>query len=240
MKKLVLFMLTLGLIIPSIASANNFNSYYDEYSPVEFEENGILFFVFPDGEFEFEILRPRHIDLSFRFRNGHVSLAKNLPVSIEKDRYGNIYRIENIFIDYNRFGKVSRIGSVDIFYNQGRIHRMGFLNIVYHPMNRIQYIGYINDYHRHYTYNKYYNNHYSYYDKHNYKHYNYNKRDNPIGNRKVYKNKDKYDDKRYKTSKRDYEEIKHKREISYRDNHREPTYRNREVEPLKKRRPSSN
>lgn len=242
MKKLVIFMLGLGFLIPSLTSANNFlnDSYYDNYQPIEFEENGILFFVFPDGAFEFEILRPRHIDLSIRFRNGHVRLGKNLPVRIEQDRYGNILRIENVFIDYNRFGKVSRIGSVDIHYNRGRIHKMGYLSIVYHPGNRIQYIGYINDYHRHYYHNKYYTNHYSYYDKHNYRNYGNSKNDGYYGNRHEYEKKDKYDRKQYKKSNRGFEEIKHKKEVSYRDNHQEPTYKNQQVEPLKKRRPYNN
>ncbi|MDO9261190.1 MAG: hypothetical protein Q7U08_04560 [Flavobacteriaceae bacterium] len=229
MKKLVLFMLILGFMIPNLTSAKNFNidGYYDEYSPVELEENGILFFVFPDGEFEFEILRPRHIDLSFRFRNGHVSLGKNLPLRIEQDRYGNILRIDNVFIDYNRFGKVSRIGSVDIYYNRGMIHRMGYLNIVYHPMNRIQYIGYINDNHRHYSYKKSYGRQYSYNDHH-------------MRNRNVYEDRNQYDRNRYEYSQRDYKEIKHKKEVSYRDNNKEITYKNKQVEPLKKRRPYSN
>lgn len=228
MKKLVIFMLGLGFLIPSLTSANNFSndSYYDNYQPIEFEENGILFFVFPDGAFEFEILRPRHIDLSIRFRNGHVSLGKNLPVRIEQDHYGNILRIENVYIDYNRFGKVSRIGSVDIFYKRGMIHRMGYLNIVYHSGNRIQYIDYINDYHRNYYYNKYYSNHHSYYDKHNYKRYDYNERDN-------------HDKKRYEKSERNFKEIKHKKEVSYRDNPNEIKYKNKNEEPIKKRRPYS-
>lgn len=229
MKKLALFMFALGFMIPSIVASNNItvNYNYRDFDPVEFEEGGILFFVFPDGEFEFEILRPRHIDLSFRFKNGHVRLGKNLPVRIEQDRYGNIHRIENVFIDYNRSGKVSRIGSVDIHYNRGRIHRMGYLNIVYHPMNRIQYIGYINDYHRHYYHTKYYSNHHSYYDKHNYKQYDYNE-------------SGKHNRNQYDNSQRDNKEIKHKKEVSYSGNHNETNSRNKQVEPLKKRRPYNN
>ena len=230
MKKLILLIIGLGFLVPTIsASTNNFTNdgYYDEYSPVEFEENGILFFVFPDGEFEFEILQPRHIDLSFRFRNGEVRLGKNLPVRIEQDRYGNILRIVNVFIDYNRFGKVSRIGSVAIYYDHGMICRMGYLNIVYHSMNRIQYIGYINDNHRHYSYKKSHGRQYSYNDNH-------------MSNRNVYENRDEHDRNKYEDSQRDYKEIKHKKEVSYRDHNKETTYKNKQVEPLKKRRPYDN
>ncbi|MDP2088952.1 MAG: hypothetical protein Q8J84_06075 [Flavobacteriaceae bacterium] len=230
MKKLALLIIGLGFLMPTIsASTINFidDGYYNNYRPIEFEENDILFFVFPDGKFEFEILYPRHIDLSFRFKNGHVRLGKNLPVRIEQDRYGNIYRIENVFIDYNRFGKVSRIGSVNIYYNHGMIHRMGYLDIVYHPMNRIQYIGYINDNHRHYSYKKSHGRQYSYNDNH-------------MRNRDMYENRDQYDRNQYENSQRDYKEIKHKKEVSYRDNNNETTYKNKQVEPLKKRRPYSN
>lgn len=185
MKKLVLLIIALGLIIPTIAASSTIhstNTDYDNYRPIEFEENGILFFVYPDGEFEFEVLYPNHIDIGFRFRNGHVRIGKNLPIRIEQDRYGNIYRIENVSIDYNRFGKVSRIGSVNIYYNHGMIHTIGHLNIVYHLNRPINYIGFVKHKH-HPVYDKhYYKPHkkhhkkYSYNDRH-YKNDSY-KRDN--------------------------------------------------------------
>jgi hypothetical protein len=199
MKKLVLFILVMGLAIPTIAAStlnHSYNNGYDKYRPIEFEEDGILFFVYPDGEFEFEVLYPRYVEVGFRFRNGHVKLGKNLPLRIEQDPYGNIYRIENIFIDYNRFGKVSKIGSVNIHYNQGKIRTIGYMDIVYRPNFVFECVGHVKN-----------KNYYSY-DNHYYKSENYYK-----PNKKKHKKEYSYNE-----SKRDREQ-----------NYRRDNYNEREV-----------
>ncbi|MBS3992359.1 MAG: hypothetical protein KGZ87_01415 [Bacteroidetes bacterium] len=179
MKKLALFILVMGLVIPTIAAStinHSYNTEYDKYRPIEFEEDGILFFVFPDGEFEFEVLYPRHVELGFRFRNGHIRLGKHLPLRIEQDRYGNIYRIENILIDYNRFGKVSRIGSVDIHYNHGRIRTIGYMDIIYRQNYIFECVGHVK-HKNYYSYDNHYNknkNYYKPYKKHYKKDYSHN------------------------------------------------------------------
>lgn len=199
---------------------------YRDFTPIEFEENGILFFVYPDGEFDFEILHPRNIDIDFNYRNAHISIEQNIPIIIERNQYGAISRIGAVFIDYNRYGKVCKIGSVAIYYKHGLICSIGNLNIQYHPRNTIQYFGYINDYHRYYTYHKYYKGHHTSYDQYNYKPYNphYN---NFEGRKKNKKHE------------RDYKEIKHKKEVSYRDNYYETAPVKEPFESLKKRRPYS-
>lgn len=179
MKKLVLFILVMGLVIPTLAATtinHSYNDGYDKYRPIEFEEDGILFFVFPDGEFEFEVLYPRHVEVGFRFKNGHISLGKHLPVRIDQDRYGTIHRIENIFIDYNQFGKVSRIGSVNIHYNHGRIRTIGYMDIVYRPNFVFECVGHVK-HKNYYSYDNHYYDHKNYYKPNKKKHkkeYSYN------------------------------------------------------------------
>ncbi len=84
--------------------------------PVKVVVRGIEFFVFPNGEFDF---------------NAHTTHHKpyyggDYAVRLDRDRWGRIRRIGNVFLNYNDYGQVARIGHVFIKYNRrGLIYQIG-------------------------------------------------------------------------------------------------------------------
>jgi hypothetical protein len=101
--------------------------YYDE--PIQFEEHGIIFYVFLNGDFDFDTPRGKHYNKpGKRYGDKH---AYPKGVLIERDRSGKIRRIGNVFISYSYYGKVKRIGSVFIDYDNGRMEYVGNLRIRY-------------------------------------------------------------------------------------------------------------
>ncbi len=88
--------------------------------PVQVRERGIIFFVFPNGDFDFNA------------HGTHYQYAGYRGVRVERDRYGKIRRVGNVYINYNRYGQVSRIGHVFIKYNhRGLVSRIGHKFIRY-------------------------------------------------------------------------------------------------------------
>ncbi len=123
MKKLVL-LFAFGLFSMSMAAKDSFRphwKYLDE--PVKITVRGIDFFIFPNGEFDFNAHQRRN-----RHHYGHSQMG----VRIDRDRHGKIRRIGNVFINYNRYRQVTRIGKVFIKYNsRGRVVKIGKLRLKY-------------------------------------------------------------------------------------------------------------
>jgi len=119
MKKGILFLLGFFMMVSSVeASVGNnfpdrFGFTYSYDNSVNFVERGIEFFVFTNGDFDFDT----------RFRNRGVRIDRNFN--------GQIRRVGNVFINYDRFGNVTRIGNVFINYRRGRLHRVGDLRVRY-------------------------------------------------------------------------------------------------------------
>lgn len=88
---------------------NNYS--YD--NAVNFFERGIEFFVFTNGDFDF--------DTSFN----------NRGVRIDRDFRGRIRRVGNVFINYDFRGNVTRIGNIFINYRRNRLFRVGNLEVRY-------------------------------------------------------------------------------------------------------------
>ena len=96
------------------------SSWHRMEEPVEIRERSISFYIFPDGTFDFNAHGSHYQDAGFT------------GVRIERDRYGKIRRIGNVFINYNRYGQVSRIGRFFIKYNRrGLVERIGHRYIRY-------------------------------------------------------------------------------------------------------------
>lgn len=100
----------------SNAKENNtlLNNSYTNYSynnAVNFEERGIEYFVFTNGEFDF---------------NSNYS-----NIRINRNYKGLITRIGNSFINYDRFDNVTRIGNVFMNYHRGRLTNVGQLRVRY-------------------------------------------------------------------------------------------------------------
>ncbi len=150
-----LFLVGLGLLVifnlqaqrPNHAGAYD-NHYHDDYydEPIAFEERNIMFYVFLDGEFDFNTEPTVYVDYISKRSNVHVQGKKG--VRIERDAYGKIRRIGNVFISYAYDGKVKKIGSVYITYDRGRMESIGNLDIVYGRYG-VEFFGSVKGYHYH-------------------------------------------------------------------------------------------
>ncbi len=122
MKKLV-FLFVFSLFSMSMAAKDSFRPHWkfmDE--PVRITVKGIDFFIFPNGEFDFN---------AHQIHNRHYG-KRHMGVRIERNRYGEIRRVGNVFINYNRHGQVSRIGNVFIRYNRrGLVAEVGKIKLKY-------------------------------------------------------------------------------------------------------------
>lgn len=108
---------------------------FDE--PISFMERGIAFFVFPNGEFDFNT-RPDDSDGDYFYktagRRGSRTQARgsiNYGTRIEHDSFGRVRRIGNTFINYDGNDRVNRIGSVYMRYNRFALTQIGGMQIVY-------------------------------------------------------------------------------------------------------------
>lgn len=111
--------------------------------PIEFTERGISFFVFPNGEFDFNT-RPNDSQGDYYYKGaGRRStlnqnrMPENYGVLIENDSYGRIRRVGNTFINYDFNNRVSRIGSVFMRYNRFALVQIGGMQLVYNRFGTI-------------------------------------------------------------------------------------------------------
>jgi len=135
MKKSVLILVGIMAIISTVSAKNedlntnsfNNNFYYNDV--INFYERGIEFFVFTNGEFDF--------DTSNSYVRG---------VRIKRDYNGMIRSVGNVFINYDHFGNVTRIGNIFMQYHSGRLTRVGDLRISYDRWGAPIYRGNVQDY----------------------------------------------------------------------------------------------
>ena len=115
---------------------------FDHNEPIQFSERGIDFFVFPNGEFDFNT-RPGDSNGNFYMKTaGRRSFEininfENFGVRIERDNFGRIRRIGNTFINYDFQDRVSRIGSVFLRYNRFALIQIGGLQLVYNQFGEL-------------------------------------------------------------------------------------------------------
>ncbi|MCG1036289.1 hypothetical protein [Polaribacter sargassicola] len=126
MKKGLLLLLGMFIMVSTLEANNNNNlpnTYSFNYSlddAVSFEEKGVEFFVFINGEFDF--------NPDFYDRNGRL-IRRN--INIDRDFRGRIRKVGNSYINYDSFGNVTRIGNVSMRYYRGQLTRVGNLRISY-------------------------------------------------------------------------------------------------------------
>ena len=130
---------------------NNSNtSRYTYTQPLKFIERGVEFYVFPNGEFDFNTHprynRPRNHGVSINFSHGtprtfHSSYYgnnhSNRGVRIEHDYLGRVRRIGSVFINYDRHSRIKRIGSVYMNYRHHLLANIGGLHLFYSRNGRI-------------------------------------------------------------------------------------------------------
>ncbi|MCF6128823.1 hypothetical protein L1S35_04010 [Flavobacterium sp. AS60] len=181
MKKITLLVASI-LLVGSVANASEIikktgeekrmRFSFDE--PISFIERGIEFFVFPNGEFDFNT-RPEDSQGDYFYKGagkrGTTVQARgpiNYGTRIEHDSFGRVRRIGNTFINYDSRDRVSRIGTVYMKYNRTALAQIGGMRIIYNRRGEIvDTVGRIKGYSNSgYAYN--YNNHYDNYTASNY------------------------------------------------------------------------
>ena len=152
MKKGLLLILGMLMMVSTAEASDGVKTsskkgYHNRYNakPIQFFEKGIKFYVYPNGEFDFNTRSRSRLSTQYVYRNG-MRYKKRVPfhkVRIKRDYLGRIKRIGNTYIDYNRFGKVSQVGSVFIDYRHRRMTRVGGLKIRYDSYGNMRYFGHV-------------------------------------------------------------------------------------------------
>lgn len=152
MKKITLLVASIFLIGSGVANATERN---DRKSPVDFRnaepivfvERGIEFYLFADGQFDFNT-QPSSSEMYYRSgrRTSAVNKTYGAPVNtknrnygvvIEHDKNGKVRRVGNVMINYDSNNRVKRVGSVYMTYNRYALTQVGGLKIVYNYRNQI-------------------------------------------------------------------------------------------------------
>lgn len=162
MKKLATLVFSF-LLIGITAKANNQSSEdcvinrYDGKTYI-FEEGGVEFSVFADGQFDFAYVGQNHgSDVQVNVNTPNVDISFNsghdYEMYVQYDDYGAVVQIENVPIYYDGYGRIIQAGDVDIRYNNRRIVRVGGLYVNYNNYgNYINCTGFINSYNQFYVY----------------------------------------------------------------------------------------
>lgn len=170
MKKIT-FLVAAIFLAGSIANAatvirysneNRFPVNVTEAEPIMFTERGIEFYIFPDGQFDFNT-QPSNGEIYYRNgrRNANVNTTYgassniNKGIRIERDNLGRIRRVGNVFVNYDANDRIKRIGSVYMTYNRFALTQVGGLQIIYNRRGQIvDMVGMVkgNDYNNSYYY----------------------------------------------------------------------------------------
>lgn len=115
--------------------------------PIVFTERGIEFFVFPDGQLDFNTRPTTGRDMYYKSsRKNGVNKTFGAPgnirngnygVKVEHDNRGRVRQVGNVFINYDANDRVKRIGSVYMTYNRYALERVGGLEIIYNRRGQI-------------------------------------------------------------------------------------------------------
>jgi hypothetical protein len=117
-------------------SGENTKTRFSFEEPIAFTERGIEFFVFPNGEFDFNTAATNNLRSRSGIRNNTygapgVGNLENQGVRIEHDATGKIRRIGNVFVNYDAQNRIKRVGSVYMTYNRFALTQIGGLRIFY-------------------------------------------------------------------------------------------------------------
>lgn len=139
------------LLIGNLANANETKiiskvktvNYY-ENEPLSFTEREIEFFVFPNGDFDFNT-RPDDSQGNYQFKTAGRRSKKvnrgnrpiNYGVLIEQDSFGRVRRVGNTFINYDFSDRVTRIGMVYMQYDRFALDQIGNMRLIYNRHGQI-------------------------------------------------------------------------------------------------------
>lgn len=199
MKKIT-FLLAI-LLFGSMANASekftfsneiSFPSNINDAEPIQFIERGIEFYIFSDGQFDFNTVVSQGENYyktgrrDFNATFGTTS-PYNSGIKIEHDNFGRIRRVGNVFINYDFDNRIKRIGSVYMSYNRFALSQVGGLRIIYNRFGQIvDYVGNVKNRSSNYNFNETYN-----FNSYNFNEDNYENNDNESsGNDYYYYRKD--------------------------------------------------
>jgi len=166
MKKLIYIFTGLLLSLVTVNASNTTtkdqtainNSYTSGYgNSFIFNEQGIEFSIFSDGQFDF-YMQNRGPQVSVSIGNHSTGVSFNSGYNynpyLQYDEFGAIIQIENVPVFYDFYGRVSQVGNIFINYNtRGYLYRVGGLFVYYNRYNRFSHCtGFINGYNRGYVY----------------------------------------------------------------------------------------
>ena len=141
----------------SEASENCIIDRYDGKTYI-FEEGGVEFSVFADGQFDFAYVGLNHgSDVNVNVNSPNVNISFNsghdYEMFVQYEDYGAVIQVEDVPIYYDGYGRITQAGDVDIRYNNRRIVRVGGLYVHYNNYgNYISCTGFINSYNQFYVY----------------------------------------------------------------------------------------
>jgi hypothetical protein len=177
MKKITLLVASI-LLVGSAANASEIKRSGEEKrtrfsfdEPISFIERGIEFFVFPNGEFDFNT-RPEDSQGDYFYKGAGkrgITVQARRPINygtrIEHDSFGRVRRVGNTFINYDNRDRVSRIGTVYLKYNRIALAQIGGMRFVYNRRGEIvDTVGRIKGYSNSgyaYNYSNYYDDNYT-------------------------------------------------------------------------------
>ena len=152
MKKITLLVASIflfGGIVANAIERNNrrFPVDFRNADPIVFTERGVEFYVFPDGQFDFNT-RPSTGDMYYKQGRRTSAVNKtygspangqnrNYGVKVEHDYNGRVRRVGNVMINYDANDRVKRVGSVYMTYNRYALDRVGDLQIIYNRRGQI-------------------------------------------------------------------------------------------------------
>lgn len=164
MKTRILYLLGM-LMIVSMMEAKTTQTQHrgwgsNDEKAISFNERGIKFFIFLDGEMDFDIHANESTTTEYYYRSSRNQARIRRGTKVVRDYMGRVIRVGRVFINYNYQGKVSRVGGVFINYKHRRMSQVGGLKIYYDRFGRVIYTGSVK--HRYDTgyYANYYNHYY--------------------------------------------------------------------------------
>jgi hypothetical protein len=140
MKKITLLVASIflmGGVVAHAADRNERRSPVDfrNADPIVFTERGIEFYIFADGQLDFNT-RPSNGEM--HYREGRRSFEnKYYGVKVERDNMGRVRSVGNVFVNYDAYGRIKRVGSVYMAYNRYALDRVGGLQIIYNRRGQI-------------------------------------------------------------------------------------------------------
>lgn len=156
MKKITLLVASIFIFGSTIANATEKTIFsverrspvdFRNADPIVFTERGIEFYVFPNGQLDFNTRPTNNGNMYYRSKgrnNFNTSYSapsnnrkRNYGVIIEHDNFGRVRQVGNVFINYDANDRVKRIGSVYMTYNRYALERIGNLEIIYNRLGQI-------------------------------------------------------------------------------------------------------